>query len=199
MLTKMLKNKVWNLRAHLSCEHWLRDDADVLRGLLLALLRYTAYTTYRGLIRCVCGTASSSRSSNRATATHACAVKLVLNLVCVAKLILSLDDAHVCLCRRRPQVTLAGTSQVKQVKLGPLVLAQETNTLGQHTSAYVSTYVRIRQNTSAYVSIQVKKSKRIAQAVYCTPEVGFAVYSPAATGRGKSFGLAAGRQEFSLV
>ena len=163
MLTKMLTKKVWNLRAHLSCEHWLRDDADVLRGLLLALLRYNAYTTYRCLIRCVCGTASSSRSSNRATATHACVVKLALNLVCVVKLVLSLD-AHVCLCRRRPQVTLAGSSQVmqvksqvKQVKLGPLVLAQEKNTLGQHTSAYVSKH--IRQHTSAYVIIQGMQAK----------------------------------------
>ena len=148
MLTKMLTKKVWNLRAHLSCEHWLRDDADYLRGLLLALLRYNAYATCRCRIRCVCDTASSSRSSNRATATHACAVKLVLNVVCVVKLVLSLD-AHVCLCRRRPQVTLAGTSQVMQVKLGPLVLAQEKNTFGFYTSPYVSSYVCIRQHTSA--------------------------------------------------
>jgi hypothetical protein len=54
MLTKMLTKKVWNLRAHLSCEHWLRDDADYLRGLLLALLRYNAYATYRCRIRCAC-------------------------------------------------------------------------------------------------------------------------------------------------
>jgi len=140
----MLTKKVWNLRAHLSCEHWLRDDADYLRGLLLALLRYTAYAiriaaayaahapssaasssrssgkthtlryvslpytlrmryglllalfrqnayaTYRCLIRCVFSSASSSRSSNRATATHACVVKLVLNLVYVVKLVLNL-------------------------------------------------------------------------------------------------------------